>query len=166
MSGPQTKVVLLSGEAGTEALGRAIGARLRPGEAVALAGELGAGKTCLARGLARGLAVDDPDGVCSPTYLLVMEHPGPVPMLHVDAYLPAKTRAFLEEGGVDYLAEAEGVVVVEWADRVADLLPAETLWVRLGPALVDGEEARRAELEDRTAGCFAWIEGLPEFYGA
>ena len=109
----------------------------------------------------RPVGIEAPEGVCSPTYLLVMEHPGPVPMLHVDDYLPGKTRAFLEEGGVDYLAETEGVVVVEWADRVADLLPQETLWVRLGPVEVEGRSGRRAELED-PSGRFGWIEELPE----
>ena len=164
MSRQLSKRVELVGWAATEELGKAIGAHLRTGQGVALCGELGAGKTCLARGLSQGLAIDDPEAVCSPTYLLVMEHPGPVPLLHVDAYLPGKTRAFLEEGGVDYLAETRGVVVVEWADRVADLLPPDTLWITLAPASVDGVEVRVAHLEDRTGGVFAWIESLPAEY--
>ena len=98
----------------TSALGRALGAGLESGDGVALCGDLGAGKTTLARAIAHGLAVDDPTAVTSPTYLIVVEHPGTPPLIHVDAYLPEKTRAFLLDGGVDYLDELGGVVVVEW----------------------------------------------------
>ena len=114
-------------------LGVWLGTRLRAGQGLALVGELGAGKTCLARGVARGLGVLDPDAVQSPTYLLVIEHEGPVPMLHLDAYLPAKLSGFLADGGLDYLAERSGVIVVEWADRIRDLLPEATVWVELIP---------------------------------
>jgi len=143
----------------TAALGHWLGAHLTAGQAVALIGEMGAGKTTLTRGLARGLGVEDPDAVASPTYLLVIEHPGPVPLIHIDAWLPEKTRGFLEDGGVDYLAERDGVVVVEWADRLADLLPAEaTLTVRL-EADPMGSGGRVADL---TGGAeFTWIDGAP-----
>lgn len=156
----------LPDEAATEALGQFLGERLRPGQAVALIGDLGAGKTCLSRGLGRGLGLDDPDAVCSPTYLLVIEHPGPVPMLHVDAYLPEKTRWFLEDGGLDYLAESAGVVVVEWADRLAGLLPEQTLELTLRPGR--GGSGREAVLVDRTLGdsstrAFPWLSEVPEF---
>src|SRR5262249_58158420 len=83
--------------AATERLGEALGRRLRPGDAVALVGELGAGKTALARGLGRGLGVDDAEAIASPTYLVVVEHAGPVRMLHADAYLPQKLAAFLQD---------------------------------------------------------------------
>lgn len=146
--------------AATEALGAALGRRLRPGQGLALCGELGAGKTCVARGVARGLGVDDPDAVASPTYLLAVEHPGPVPMLHVDAYLPEKTRAFLLDGGLDYVDELGGVVVVEWAERLRDLLPAATLWVELAPEPA-GRGGRVARLGGPQA--FAWIADLVEF---
>ena len=89
----------------THALGRAIGARLESGDGVALVGDLGAGKTTLTRGIAEGLGIDDPGAVTSPTYLVVVEHRGPVPLVHVDAYLPEKTRGFLLDGGVDYLGQ-------------------------------------------------------------
>ncbi|MEM7199476.1 MAG: tRNA (adenosine(37)-N6)-threonylcarbamoyltransferase complex ATPase subunit type 1 TsaE [Planctomycetota bacterium] len=152
------RVVSLVDAAATEALGVWLGERLSAGQALALCGDLGAGKTTLARGVARGLAVDDPAAVCSPTYLLVIEHPGPVPMLHVDAYLPEKTRAFLADGGHDYLAEFGGVTVVEWADRVADFLPQTSLWLALAPAA--GGTGRTARLETRGQRGFGWIEEL------
>lgn len=148
----------LADVAATQALGEWIGRHLLPGQGVALTGDLGAGKTSLVRGLARGLRVDDPDAVSSPTYLLVIEHPGPVPLLHLDAYLPGKLRAFLEDGGLDYLAESRGVIAVEWADRVAELLPAQTLWIDLAPIVVGGQPARRARLERRGASPFGWLD--------
>ena len=128
----RTTIQLADVEA-TMALGESLGAHLEPGDAVGLVGDLGAGKTSMARGIARGLGVDDPEAVTSPTYLIVIEHAGPRPMIHVDAYLPEKTRGFLLDGGVDYLEEAGGIVVAEWADRIRDLLPATTLWIRIEP---------------------------------
>jgi tRNA threonylcarbamoyladenosine biosynthesis protein TsaE len=157
--------ILLVGPPATEQLGEAVGRRLQRGQGVALRGELGMGKTCLARGIARGLGVDAPDEVCSPTYLLVMEHPGPVPLLHVDAYLPGKTRVFLAEGGLDYLTERAGVVVVEWAERVADLLPEETLWIDLVPARSADIESRIARLSAPLPRAFPWISELPVRFG-
>ncbi|MBK8976822.1 MAG: tRNA (adenosine(37)-N6)-threonylcarbamoyltransferase complex ATPase subunit type 1 TsaE [Planctomycetes bacterium] len=142
--------------AATAALGATLGAHLRAGQALALIGELGAGKTCLARGVAHGLGVDAPEEVASPTYLLVVEHEGPVPMLHVDAYLPDKTRAFLLDGGLGYLDECGGVAVIEWADRLVDLWPAETLEVRLAD---DGRGGRVARLAG-PAGAFGWLAAI------
>lgn len=156
--GPEVR---LTGIEETEALGQWLGERLQAGQALALSGELGAGKTCLARGLARGLGVEEPDQVCSPTYLLVMEHPGERSMLHVDAYLPDKLRSFLEDGGVDYLAETRGVLVVEWAERVADFLPAGTLWARLEAAI--DPEVRQVRFYD-PSGRFTWIAGIEELF--
>src|SRR5262245_2929940 len=120
--------------ASTEALGDAIGRHLRAGDVIALVGDLGSGKTTLVRGLARGLGIDDPDAVASPTYLLVIEHAGRVPLLHADAYLPAKLAVFLADGGLDYLFQPGAVSVVEWADRVAAAVPSGALWLRLAVA--------------------------------
>lgn len=154
MSETTEVTITLPDLAATEAFGRRLGEQLRPGQGVALVGELGAGKTSLTRGIGYGLDLDDPEAVCSPTYLLVIEHEGPVPLIHIDAYLPEKTRGFLEDGGLDYVSETAGVVVVEWADRLEDLLPAETLWIRLSHA----GGGRSARLSGGAS--FEWVAGF------
>jgi tRNA threonylcarbamoyladenosine biosynthesis protein TsaE len=124
-------VELNADAAATERLGEWLGRHLQPGDTVGLVGDLGAGKTTLVRGLARGLQLDDPEAISSPTYLLVVEHPGPKPLLHADAYLPQKLVSFLDDGGLDYLLDQRAVVVVEWADRVRKVLPKNTLWLHI-----------------------------------
>lgn len=138
----------------TERFGAWLGRRLAPGDTVALVGPLGAGKTTLVRGLARGLGVTDPAAVCSPTYLLVVEHPGRVRLVHADAYLPAKLAAFLEDGGLEYLFEPRAVVAVEWADQVAKYLPERVLWVAIEPWEGGGRELR---LRPGRPGDFPWL---------
>jgi len=115
-------------EAATAALGEAIGARLEAGAVVAIDGELGAGKTTLVQGLARGLGVDA--GVASPSYTLMHTYTGRVPVYHYDAWMQGRERAFLEGGGAEWL-EGGGVALVEWAERVADWLPEPRLHVHL-----------------------------------
>src|SRR5579885_1229509 len=96
-----------------EALGRALRAREARGCVVALAGPLGAGKTCFVQGLARGLGAAG--YVRSPTFTLIHEHRGPVPLYHVDLYRLAP--AELDTLGLEEVLEGPGVVAVEWADR-------------------------------------------------
>ena len=144
----------------THRFGRWLGGNLLPGDALALVGDLGAGKTTLARGVAAGLAVDDPDAVSSPTYLLVVEHLGPLRLLHADAYLPEKLAGFLRDGGLEYLFDPAAVAVVEWADRVRNLMPDRTLWVHLAP-VADG--ARTAELTAPLA-AFPWLATAPKIF--
>ncbi len=151
----------LPGPAATRALGRWLGERLRPGQVLGLVGTLGAGKTLLAQGLAEGLGLDDPGAVCSPTYLLVIEHPGPVPLLHADAYLPQKLAGFLRDGGLDYLTDRNAVVAVEWADRVTGFLPPDTLWLHLDEPTGGG---RRAELRTSAPEGCPWLADLPRMF--
>ena len=159
MSDPSHWPVELPDEAATRALGCFLGERMQAGQGLALVGELGAGKTSLARGVGKGLCLTDPDAVCSPTYLLVMEHPGPVPMIHLDAYLPGKTRGFLEDGGMDYLTEAGGVVVVEWADRLPNLLPEPSLWVELKM-----QASGRKAVISGSPSSFPWLGTMPRSF--
>jgi tRNA threonylcarbamoyladenosine biosynthesis protein TsaE len=140
MSSVRRELALPADPSATERLGQCLGERLRAGDVVGLVGELGAGKTTFVRGLARGLGTEDPDAVCSPTYLLVVEHPGRVRLLHADAYLPAKLQGFLDDGGLDYLLDPRAVIVVEWADRIPKHLPESTLWVSIDLAPDGGRQ--------------------------
>jgi tRNA threonylcarbamoyladenosine biosynthesis protein TsaE len=122
----------------TRALAARLGALLAPGDVVALNGELGSGKTEFVHGLAQGLEVP-PHLVASPSFTLVHEYPGRVPLVHVDLYrledLPASMLPDLEE----YLAGPQ-VVVAEWARRLAPLLPGDYLEVDLE---ITGESERQ-----------------------
>lgn len=112
----------------TEALGERIGSAAESGDVILLAGELGAGKTCLARGIARGLG--SPDHVSSPSFVLVNEYRGRVPMFHVDLYRLENADADAEILGLWDQAE-EGLLVVEWPERGIGALPPATLLVKI-----------------------------------
>ena len=107
---------------GTLGLGRRLAERLGRGDLVALVGELGAGKTVLVRGLARGLGVGDERAVSSPTYVLVQEYAGRLPVFHIDLYRMVDAAGEVAQLGLEEMLEA-GVVLVEWADRAEDALP-------------------------------------------
>jgi tRNA threonylcarbamoyladenosine biosynthesis protein TsaE len=116
----------------TQQLGRLIARCLDVGDTVGLCGPLGAGKTHLTRGLAEGLGAD-PRMVCSPTFVLMREYEGEIPIAHVDAYRLDGLSDLASMGWGDELL-AEHLTVVEWADRIADEMPAGTLWIDLGHA--------------------------------
>jgi len=113
----------------TMELGRRIGEKLRRGSTIALLGELGCGKTCFTKGLCAGLGISR-RCVNSPTFTLVNEYRGRLPVLHLDLYRVENVSAGLELGILDYLTRAEsGVAIIEWADRVLPLLPNDYLAV-------------------------------------
>jgi tRNA threonylcarbamoyladenosine biosynthesis protein TsaE len=127
----------------TEGIAAELARTLGPGMAIALHGNLGAGKTQFVRGLLVGLG-GNPRTVSSPTYVLLnIYESGRLPLFHLDAYRVAGAEDF-EAIGFGELLEQGGVVVVEWADRVAELMPAGTIHVRLEPV---GEAARRITIE-------------------
>jgi len=128
--------------AATLALGHRLGQRLFAGSVVALVGQLGAGKTHLARSIAEGLGVADSRVVTSPTFVLIQEYAGRLPIYHFDAYRLAGDEPFADLGAEEYL-EGDGVCLIEWADRVPGSLPADHLRVEL---TVTGPTSRRAEL--------------------
>lgn len=114
--------------AATLRLGEALGKLLRPGQTVALVGDLGAGKTTLAQAIARGLGVTS--YVSSPTYGLVHEYPGRTPLFHFDPYRLQRSLDLTDIGFDEYFQRG-GVVLIEWADRVSELLPRERLTLSL-----------------------------------
>jgi len=125
--------------AGTEALGRRLGRLLFPGAVVALIGPLGAGKTHFVRAIAEGLDIPNPRVVNSPTFVLCQEYDARLPIAHFDAYRLRNATDFAELGVMEFF-ENEGVVLIEWADRVEAALPVEHLRVTIEPS---GETRRR-----------------------
>lgn len=156
MSSLVTRTIELPDLAATASLGRRLGARLFPGAIVALVGPLGAGKTHLCRAIAEGLGVRDGRVVTSPTFVLVQEYQGRLPIFHFDAYRLRGESEFAELGSAEYL-EGHGVSLIEWADRVPGCLPAERLGVMLS---IVGESARCALLEAHGRDYEALLAGL------
>jgi tRNA threonylcarbamoyladenosine biosynthesis protein TsaE len=111
----------------TSEIARSLGKILRGGEILALVGDLGSGKTLFVRGLAEGLGIRDTQEVRSPTFAIIQEHRGRVPLCHADLYrlAPAEIPGLgLEEY---WAAESRWVVAVEWADRMKEILPESSL---------------------------------------
>jgi tRNA threonylcarbamoyladenosine biosynthesis protein TsaE len=116
--------------------GEAAAGRVRAGDVLALVGDLGAGKTQWVKGLAAGLGSNAT--VTSPTFTLIHEYRGGrLPLYHVDCYRLGRAEELLGIGLDDYL-DGRGVLVMEWADKFPELLPAATRWVRFG--IREGEE--------------------------
>jgi len=116
------------GPSATRAIGRSLGREARPGTLIALIGELGAGKTQLAKGVAEGLEV--PTVVNSPTFVLMNEHVGRLRLYHADAYRLDEPEEALDAGLIED-RQSDGVVVVEWADRLTGWLPVERLEITI-----------------------------------
>ena len=112
----------------TEALGERIGKALEEGSVIALIGELGAGKTMLTKGIAVGLGV--PGLIHSPTFTLIHEHVGRLPIYHFDLYR-LNSPADLDDLGAESYFYGEGVSIIEWAERAGDRLPADRLEIRI-----------------------------------
>ena len=123
----------------TAALGERLGRLLQAADVVLLSGELGAGKTCLTQGIARGLDVTDV--VCSPTFILVGEYRGRERLYHADLYRLDDPRE-VEVLGLDRSTE-DGVLVVEWPERAPDRLPSQHLLIHVSH---DGPSTRVLEL--------------------
>jgi tRNA threonylcarbamoyladenosine biosynthesis protein TsaE len=123
-------IVKTASAAETRAVGAAIASCLVPGDVVVLAGELGSGKTTLAQGIAAGLGVTEP--VVSPTFAIVREYVGRVPVAHVDVYRLDHVQE-LHDLGFEEIVDGSRVVLVEWGELVAPILPRDRVVVRLQP---------------------------------
>ena len=150
----------------TRGIAAAVATFLRPGDAVALSGELGAGKTCFVQGAARALGISA--RVTSPTFTLVRSYDGALPIVHCDVYRLDRLRDVLDLG--DEVLAPEVVTFVEWGDAITSLLPDDRLDVELyldDPDEPDGDRvvtlrlhgdwvARRADL---STACASWRDG-------
>jgi len=121
----------------TLALGKRLGEIARPGDVILLVGKLGAGKTCLTQGIARGLGIDD--YAASPSFVLVRELYGRLPLYHMDFYRLDNIEE-IAELGLDEYFYGRGVSVVEWAEKALSLLPPENLLIEM--EYIDESERR------------------------
>ena len=127
---PATKKVITHSVDETLALGARLGRALTPGSVIALVGTLGSGKTHFVKGVARGNDTPVEIPVTSPTFVLINEYPGRLQLYHIDVYR-LRGADDLDALGFDEMVKGGGAVLVEWADRVAELLPADHVRVGL-----------------------------------
>ena len=120
----------------TSLLAQRVGALLRAGDVVVLAGELGVGKTVFAKGVARALGITEP--VVSPTFTIVRQYEGTVPLVHVDVYRIDHVQE-LYDIGLDELIGDDSVTLVEWGDRVSTILPPDRLEGVIGADELDDD---------------------------
>ena len=124
-------------------LGKKIAGGLSSGDVLAIEGELGAGKTTFIKGLAEGLGVRD--FVSSPTFIIINEYAGRLPFFHMDLYR-VEDASSVEELAVEEYFDRGGIVAVEWAERLGELLPDRYLSVRIDP--ID-ENSRKIVVEEK-----------------
>ena len=151
MANKKTRTELTHNSGQTHALGQQLAEQLSPGDLVTLQGELGAGKTTLVQGIAQGLGIEET--ATSPTFVLIVEHDGKIPMLHLDAYRlenrsgePICYDALRDAGVLDLLDREDAVKVVEWPERIADVLPFARFQIRISEG--ENEDERRIEITE------------------
>ncbi len=140
----------------TVQIGKRLGKLLRAGDVIALVGELGSGKTHLIKGLAAGVGVERSNRIASPSFTLIHEYQGRIPFFHVDLFRLA-TEEEAEELGLEEYFVRGGVTAIEWADKIAELLPKELIWINLRSL---GAEARVIRLRGKGKRCEELVKGL------
>lgn len=129
----------------TIGMGEALARSLKAGDVVALVGNLGAGKTVLTKGIAKGLGVKNVRYVNSPTFVIIKEYKGRIPLYHFDIYRLNKSSMLDSESYEEYFY-GDGVTVIEWADKIRSILPKKYIEVKLSVA---GEGKRKIEIKKR-----------------
>lgn len=124
--------------------GSVMGKLIPPGSTVGLTGDLGAGKTVFTKGLARGLGIEQEPN--SPTFVIMNGYEGEIPLFHFDAYRLSGSREF-EDVGYEEFFYGDGVAVVEWAERIGDVLPPNAVMIDISPAEDGDENSRTIKVE-------------------
>lgn len=148
------RTVRTDGPDATRDLAARLAACARAGDLICLHGDLGAGKTVFAKGFAAGLGVRD--AVVSPSFILMAEYEGRLPLFHLDLYRLHDAAEALEDGLLDE-READGVTIVEWADRLGTATPASRLDVRIDGS---GDEPRSIRVSATDARHRRFLEAL------
>lgn len=128
----------------TMRLGREIGKLLKQGDVIALIGNLGTGKTVIANGLCRSLGVNE-DYITSPTYTIINQYDGRIPVYHIDLYRLNDSRELYNIGWDEYIY-GNGTCIIEWADKAGEMLPEKYLIVNIE---VTGKDKRKITLQAR-----------------
>jgi len=126
----------------TRNLGKRLGRILHGGDIIALCGELGSGKTVLVKGIAEGLGVKSNKDINSPSFAILKEYKGRLPLYHFDIYRLNGVATFSNVGYIEYFY-GKGVSVIEWADKIIDILPKEFLRIDLS---IEEESKRRIRI--------------------
>lgn len=126
----------------TTALGYKIGKKLKKGDIIAMQGTLAAGKTTITKGIAQ--ALDISEEITSPTFCLISEYYGRMPLYHMDVYRLDGTEDFINLG-VDDMLYGDGVCIIEWSEKIMDELPKNTIILRILP---QDDNSRKIEIEN------------------
>jgi tRNA threonylcarbamoyladenosine biosynthesis protein TsaE len=151
---PLERQFVCSDPAATSALGRTLARAARPGDLICLWGDLGAGKTHLAKAFGAGLGVTET--IISPSFILMAEYAGRLPLFHLDLYRLSSAADVLAGGLIDD-RQSLGVTLVEWPDRMADALPVERLDVVIEGA---GDQPRSVVVRAGTAALERYLEAI------
>jgi tRNA threonylcarbamoyladenosine biosynthesis protein TsaE len=150
-----TRTIVCPDPAATTALGRALAGVAEAGDLICLWGDLGAGKTHLAKAIGAGLGIGET--ITSPSFILMAEYDGRVPLFHVDPYRLTRAEDALQGGLLDE-RQATGVTLVEWPERLGDALPLDRLDVRIEGT---GDEPRTITLETGSERYRRFLEAVP-----
>ena len=115
-------------QGGLEKLAKSFGRLAEAGDVICLTGDLGAGKTTFTKAFARGMGIEE--HITSPTFTIIQEYPGKIPLYHFDVYR-IDDPLELEEIGYEEYFFGNGVTIIEWADMIKDLLPLEAMWIEI-----------------------------------
>lgn len=125
-------------------LGKAMAKKLRKGDVVALYGNLGSGKTTFTKGIGDGLGVKNARHINSPTFVLIKEYDGRIPMYHIDLYR-LDSLIDIEDIGIEEYVYGDGVAIIEWAEKIKNILPKKHIAVRFS---IKGQNEREIKIED------------------
>jgi tRNA threonylcarbamoyladenosine biosynthesis protein TsaE len=151
--------LFLPDEAATAAFGYSLGQLAQNQDIILLYGDLGAGKTTLTQALARGLEVPEAYYVSSPSFALLHEYPGRLPLVHIDCYRLADEEEVEYAGLVEYIG-SKGLTVIEWPQRLGSLCPAQRLDIVLE---LEGEQGRRCRMQAHGS---RWVERLKAHFSS
>lgn len=137
------KVIRTFSQDETTEVGKALGSLLNKGDILCISGDLGTGKTVFVNGIAKAMGIDE--HITSPTFTIVNEYISHIPLYHFDVYRISDCEEMFEIGFEEYLY-GDGVVVIEWADLIREIIPEENIWITIKKDLTAGVEVRVFEI--------------------